>query len=116
MKNLTLFVTIILFSSCVTSQLLGPTDNEELQLSYHTHTPFSAILKHSPNRQLNKCFSNYKKVTRCFIKAFTRKPTLLNKNCKDTVFGSFRNPFVSYYVREHCSSQNGSTPGAPSPA
>ncbi|VVB14899.1 unnamed protein product [Arabis nemorensis] len=120
MKNLTFVVAMILLSSCVISQMLDSTDDEELQWS----DPFWAILKHSPNRQLNKCFSNYKKVTRCFIKAFTRKPTIdsecclaikkLNKNCENTVFASFRNPFVSNYVKEHC--QGGSTPGAPSPA
>lgn len=126
MKNLIFVVAMILLSSCVTSQFLDPTDDEELQWSDYPHTPFSAILKHSPNRQLNKCFSNYKKVTRCFIKAFTRNPTIgstccaaivkLNKNCENTVFESFRNPFVSNYVNQHCSSQGGSTPGAPSPS
>ncbi|KAL0672815.1 hypothetical protein Bca4012_000796 [Brassica carinata] len=120
MKNLTIFIAIIIFSSCVTSQFIDPTDDEELQWSGYAQGP-SAIQKHSPNRELKECFSSYKMVTKCLMKMLTKKTTvgseccatikMLNESCKHTVFRSFRNPFVNNYVEKHCSSH-----GAPAPA
>ncbi|CAF1697684.1 hypothetical protein HID58_050820 [Brassica napus] len=120
MKNLTLFVAMILFSSCVTSQFLDPTDDEELQWSGYAQAP-SATHKHSPNQELKECFSSYKMVTKCLMKTLTKKPTggsgccatikTLNESCKHTVFRSFRNPFVNNYVKKHCSGHD-----APAPA
>ena len=122
MKNLTIFVAMVLFSSCVTSQFLDLTDGEELQWLGYAHAP-SAINKHSPNQELKECFSSYKMVTKCLMKTLTGKPTVdseccamiktLNENCKHTVFRSFRNPFVNNYVKKHCSSHDAT---APSPA
>ncbi|KAF2609703.1 hypothetical protein F2Q70_00007543 [Brassica cretica] len=122
MKNLTIFVAVVLFSSCVTSQFLDPTDVEELQWSGHSLAP-SAIHKHSPNQELKECFSSYKMVTKCLMKTLTEKTTVgseccatiktLNESCKHTVFRSFRNPFVNNYVKKHCSSHDAT---APSPA
>ncbi|KAF8085447.1 hypothetical protein N665_0667s0043 [Sinapis alba] len=119
MKNLTFVVAIVLFSSCVMSQFLDPTDDEEFQWSGYAHAP-SAIHKHSPNQQLKECFSSYKMVTKCLMKTLTKKTTddseccasikKLNENCKHTVFRSFRNPFVNNYVKKHCSSHEAPTP------
>ncbi|KAF8085449.1 hypothetical protein N665_0667s0045 [Sinapis alba] len=119
MKNLTFFVAIILFSSCVTSQFLDPIDDEELQWSGYSQAP-SAIHKHSPNRQLKECVSSYIMVTQCLVKTLTKKTTIgseccamiktLNDNCKHTVFRSFRNPFINNYVKKHCSSHIAPTP------
>ncbi|CAH8377793.1 unnamed protein product [Eruca vesicaria subsp. sativa] len=115
MKNLTIFVAIILFSSCVTSQFLDPTDDEELQWSGYSKAP-SPIHKHNPNEKLKKCFSSYKMVTKCLNKALTKKTTTdsnccamiekLNENCKHTELGSFSNNFV----QKHCSDNNAPTP------
>ncbi|CAN7005658.1 unnamed protein product [Brassica rapa subsp. trilocularis] len=122
MKNLSIFVAVVLFSSCVTSQFLDPTDVEELQWSGYSQAP-SAIHKHSPNKELKECFSSYKMVTKCLMKTLTEKPTVgseccatiktLKESCKHTVFRSFRNPFVNNYVKKHCSSHDAT---APSPA
>ena len=119
MKNLTLFVAIILFSSCVTSQFLDPTDDEELQWSGYSQAP-SATHKHSPHRELKECFSSYKMVTKCLMKTLSKNPTVgseccatiktLNENCKHTVFKTFRNPFVNNYVEKHCSSYSALAP------
>ncbi|KAJ4908234.1 putative membrane lipoprotein [Raphanus sativus] len=112
MKNLTVFVAIVFFSSCVTSQFLDPTDDEELKWSGYAKAP-SAIHKHNPNWKLKECFSSCKMVTKCLMKTLTKTPTVgseccatikeLNENCKHTVFRSFRNPFVNNYVKKHCS-------------
>ncbi|CAN6806146.1 unnamed protein product [Brassica oleracea var. botrytis] len=122
MKNLTIFVAMVLFSSCVTSQFLDLTDDEELQWSGYAHAP-PAIHKHSLNQELKECFFSYKMVTKCLMKTLTEKQTVdseccamiktLNENCKHTVFRSFRNPFVNNYVKKHCSSHDAT---APSPA
>ncbi|KAJ4872538.1 putative membrane lipoprotein [Raphanus sativus] len=122
MKNFTLFVAIVFFSSCVTSQFLDPIDNEELQWSGYAKAP-SAIHKHIPDQELKKCFSSYNKVTKCLMKTLTKKETTdseccttvkeLNESCKHTVYKSFRNPFVNSYVKKHCSSHDAT---APSPA
>ncbi|KAL0843227.1 hypothetical protein Bca101_016472 [Brassica carinata] len=119
MKNLRIFVAIVLFSSFVTSQFFDPTDVEELQWLGYAQAP-SAIHKHSPNRELKECFSSYNLVTKCLMNTLTKEttngseccPTIkeLNENCKHTVFRSFRNPFVSNYVKKHCSSHSAPTP------
>ncbi|KAJ4872534.1 putative membrane lipoprotein [Raphanus sativus] len=122
MKHLTIFVAIVLFSSCVTSQFLDPTDGEEFQWSGYAQAP-SPVHKHSPNQELKECFSSYKMVTNCLMKTLDEKTTVgsecctmikkLKENCKHTVFKSFRNPFVTNYVKKHCSSHDAT---APSPA
>uniref|UniRef100_A0A0D3B1M3 Prolamin-like domain-containing protein n=1 Tax=Brassica oleracea var. oleracea TaxID=109376 RepID=A0A0D3B1M3_BRAOL len=119
MKNLTIVVAIILFSSCVTSQFIDPTDDEELQWSGYAQAP-SATHKHSPNQQLKECFSSYKMVTKCLMKTLTKKTTVgceccatiktLDESCKHTVFRSFQNPFVDNYVENHCSNYDAPTP------
>ncbi|ESQ41723.1 hypothetical protein EUTSA_v10015780mg [Eutrema salsugineum] len=117
MKNLTFVFVMILFLGCATSQLLEATDDEDLQW---WDSPLSTINGHHfrPSPELANAFL----ITR-------NKPTIgsessdccaaiktLYKDCEKTVFGSFRNPFFNYYVKQHCSTQGGSTPVAPSPA
>lgn len=134
MKNLALVVAMILFSSCVTSQLLDATDDEDLQWWNSPYSPLSATNGHhhfKPSPELAKCFSDHKKVTKCLNKVFTKKSTIgsessdccaviktLYEDCEKTDFGSFRNPFFNYYVKQHCATptQGGPTPEAPSPA
>ncbi|KAG2333746.1 hypothetical protein Bca52824_004926 [Brassica carinata] len=73
MKNLAIFIAIALFSSCVTSQFLDPTDVEELQWSV---TPCPRSSQTQPKSELKECFSSYKLVTKCLMKTLTKETTI----------------------------------------
>ncbi|CAH8375356.1 unnamed protein product, partial [Eruca vesicaria subsp. sativa] len=77
MKSLTIFVAIVVFSSCVTSQFLDTIDDEEIQWSGYSKAPSKAPThKHNPHEQIKKCFFSYKMVTKCLSKALTKRPTI----------------------------------------
>ncbi|CAG7911051.1 unnamed protein product, partial [Brassica rapa] len=80
-------------------------------------TPF-----HLP-QEVTRCLSDKKEVGTCFDDItetfFTRKAAIgseccaaikkMNKDCEKTVFGSFHDPFLTGYVKLHCSTVVGST-------
>ncbi|CAN6872625.1 unnamed protein product [Brassica oleracea] len=87
-------------------------------------TPF-----HLP-QEVTRCLSAKKEVGTCFDDIvetfFTRNAVIgseccaaikkMNKDCEKTVFGSFHDPFLTGYVKLHCSTVVGSTSPPPSHA
>ncbi|XP_013658230.2 uncharacterized protein LOC106362954 [Brassica napus] len=87
-------------------------------------TPF-----HLP-QVVTRCLNDKKEAGTCFNDIaetfFTRKAAIgseccaaikkMNKDCEKTVFGSFHDPFLTGYVKLHCSTVVGSTSPPPSQA
>ncbi|KAG2300309.1 hypothetical protein Bca52824_036781 [Brassica carinata] len=125
-------------TSKVTATELESSTNQELFLSRHLprfhpkpHWPFRGPRPaghfrptpfHLP-QEVTRCLSDKEEVGTCFddiAETFiTRKAAIgseccaaimkMNKDCEKTVFGSFHNPFLTGYVKLHCSTVVGST-------
>ncbi|KAG2273717.1 hypothetical protein Bca52824_056272 [Brassica carinata] len=133
-------------TSKVTATELESSTNQELFLSRHLprfhpkpHWPFRGSGKAFPAghfrptpfhlpQEVTRCLSA-KEVGTCFDDIvetfFTRKAVIgsnvapikkMNKDCEKTVFGSFHDPFLTGYVKLHCSTVVGSTSPPPSHA
>lgn len=139
MKNVTLILAMILFSSCVTSKVtageLESSTNEEpnwfvraprIVLPRIPAGDFPPISFHSPP-EVTKCLSGKHEIRTC-LHDLARKADIgseccaaikkMKEDCKNTVYGSYNKPFWAGYFRLHCTTDvvGSTSPPAPSPA
>ncbi|KAJ4882620.1 Uncharacterized protein Rs2_32713 [Raphanus sativus] len=123
MKNVTLILAMILFSSCVTSKVtageLESSTNEEpnwfvraprIVLPRIPAGDFPPISFHSPP-EVTKCLSGKHEIRTC-LHDLARKADIgseccaaikkMKEDCKNTVYGSYNKPFWAGYFRLHC--------------